>query len=113
MDEGAFDFWIHPERRAGVAVYAVAIGDYLGMDLDSLKRLRAAVEASALTGEEGLDVVLRFVEGLYRHNTLGFVYGPLPVMSASTAPPAKVLQAYGQVSTLIQPVDWKAPDSGD
>jgi hypothetical protein len=63
MAEAAFEFSIHPDRQDGVAVYAVAIGDHLGMDLVALTRLRAAVEASKLTGEDVLDEILLFVAG--------------------------------------------------
>ena len=92
MADDAFKFWIHPVRRAECAVYAVAIGDRLGMDLGALKRLRAAMETSTLTGDKELDGILEFVEGLGR------------IESAD----ARLNAAYEAVAPLIQPLGWDA-----
>jgi len=92
MDEGAFEFVIHPDRRAACAVYAVAIGDHLGMDLETLKKLRTAMETSTLTGDKQLDEILLFVEGLGR------------VESSD----ARLNTAFEAVAPLIQPLRWEA-----
>ena len=92
MADGAFEFRIHPDRRAECAVYAVAIGDHLGMDLEALKRLRVAMETSTLTGEKELDGVLLFVGRLGR----------------SESSDARLRAAYDAIAPLIQPLRWEA-----
>jgi hypothetical protein len=87
MADDAHEFRIPPERRAACAVYAVAIGDHLGFDLEALKRLRAAVEGSTLTGDAALDEVLLFVAG--------------------GVGDSRLTAAYEAVAPLIQPANWE------
>ncbi len=89
LAEGASDLKIPPDRRDGCAVYAVAIGDHLGLKLEDLMRLRRAAESSTLIGEHELDEILRFVENL-------------------DDPPsdAKLRGAYAAVAPVIQPLGW-------
>ncbi|HLK14884.1 MAG TPA: hypothetical protein VKT78_08770 [Fimbriimonadaceae bacterium] len=89
MAEDATELKIPLERRAGCAVFAVAIGDHLGLDVEALRRLRQAAESSTLTGEAELDEILGFVAN----------------MNAPSAS-VRLQEAYAAVAPVIQPLRW-------
>lgn len=101
MSKSASEFHIPAERRAACAVYAVAIGDRLGLELDALKRLRHAADASVLTEDAELDEILLFVWQLQITGTLGVV--PVP----PAAQVDRIGAAYAEVAPVIQPLNWK------
>lgn len=92
-------FHIPSADRAAAAVYAVAIGDHLGLPLSNLRQIRAAVEASELTGDTTFDPILCFVEALCRDRRLGAL--PTAEELNSLDP---IVAAFAAVAGVIQPL---------
>ena len=93
---------IPPPLRAACSVYAVAMGDRLGLDLEALRSLKLCVDGSVLSGAPELDSILRFIASVAHAGELGAYPVSEAVASASESDP--VSRAYRYVARLVQPL---------
>lgn len=84
--------------RDAFAVYAVAMGDNLGLETEHLVRLRRAVESKSKAAVPELDEILEFLEHLETAGLLGEY--PIPESIGS----GRLADAYRAVAPLIQPL---------